>query len=72
MIAFLTSRAGIALAAVIAALAAVVWLLHEGGEIQKGKDAKATTETQRRIDDADARGPRTFDDADKRLKDGRF
>lgn len=72
MIAFLTSRVGIALAGVTAALIAVVWLLHEGGEIQKGKDAKATTETQKRIDDADAKGPRTSDDVDRRLKEGKF
>lgn len=63
------------LAPVAAALASVVLLMivfHKGEQAGKADDFKATIETQKRIDDADAHGPRTPDDVDKRLRDGRF
>ena len=72
MIAFLTSRAGLALIGTTAALLLVLFIYHKGELAGKADDLKATTETQKRIDDADATGPRTPGDVDKRLRDGRF
>ena len=76
IIGFLTSRFGLALIGAVAALGAIVWIYEEGKDAGATDvlvdDLKATTETQRRIDDADAHGPRTPDDVDKRLRDGRF
>jgi len=72
IIGFLTSRLGLAVIGAVVALGTVVWVYEEGKDAGQVDDLKATTETQRRIDDADAHGPRTPDDVDKRLRDGRF
>jgi hypothetical protein len=72
IIGFLTSRLGLAVIGAVVALGAIVWVYEEGKDAGHVDDLKATTETQRRIDDADAHGPRTPDDVDKRLRDGRF
>ncbi len=53
-------------------LVVLMFVFHKGEESGKSDDRKATIETQKRIDDADAHGPRTPDDVDKRLRDGKF
>lgn len=59
-----------------AAIGAVVIVLARafgaGRAAEKAAQQERTIETQRRIQDADARGPRTADDVDKRLRDGSF
>jgi hypothetical protein len=51
------------------------WQAHERS-IGAGKvvaaDQKATAKTQKRIDDAEARAPRTPADVSKRMRDGTF
>jgi len=75
-IAFLTSKLGIALLAVVAAGGIALFIYDEGkdsGETGvRVEQLEKTNETQRKIDDADARGPRTPDDVDRRLRDGSF
>jgi hypothetical protein len=48
------------------------WLYDHGGEVERGRQATRTIERQKDITDADARGPRTPDDVDRRLRDGTF
>lgn len=72
ILSFLTSKAGLALIGAAAAVLLMLFVFHKGEQAGKADDLKATTDTQRRIDDADARGPRTSDDVDKRLRDGKF
>ncbi|MCX7360465.1 MAG: hypothetical protein NTV97_01015 [Alphaproteobacteria bacterium] len=60
------------LAAAAAAILLLMAVFHTGELAGKADDLKATIETQKRIDDADAHGPRTPDDVDKRLRDGKF
>lgn len=48
------------------------WTFDQGKKAQLGADNKATVETQGRINDADAHGPRTPADVGDRLRDGRF
>lgn len=43
-----------------------------GGNVARVDQLKKTNETQRSITDADAHGPRTPDDVDRRLRDGSF
>jgi hypothetical protein len=75
-VAFLTSKAGLALIAIVIAAGGVFWIYEEGkGSGQTGvrvEQLEKTNETQRKIEDADAHGPRTPDDVDRRLRDGSF
>lgn len=61
---------------VVAAIGAVVLVLARafgaGKAAERAAQLEQTNETQRRIQDADAAGPRTPDDVDKRLSDGTF
>lgn len=64
-----------ALAALAVAGAVVLVLARAfgaGRAAEKAEQLERTNETQRRIQDADAAGPRTADDVDKRLSDGTF
>lgn len=69
---FFTSGLGLAVLGGIGAALLLVLAFHKGEVAGKADDLKATTETQKRIDDADAHGPRTPDDVDERLRRGRF
>lgn len=60
----------IAIAALLAG--AGWWFYATGGAVERGRTATRTIETQRDITDADAHGPRTPDDVDRRLRDGTF
>lgn len=75
-IAFLTSKAGLALIVVVVAAGGAFWIYEEGkgsGKTEvRVEQLEKTNETQRKIEDADARGPRTPDDVDRRLRDGSF
>ena len=62
----------LALAGAAAAVLLLMLAFHKGEQAGRAVDLKASVETQRRIEDADARGPRTADDVDKRLRDGSF
>jgi len=76
MIRLLTSKLGIASLAVVAVLVAVGVIYFQGRSAGESairvEQLERTNETQRKIDDADARGPRTPGDVDQRLRDGRF
>jgi hypothetical protein len=76
MISFLTSKLGIALLAAVAVLVAVGVIYFQGrsagGNAARADQLGKTIETQRSITDADAHGPRTPDDVDRRLRDGSF
>lgn len=54
------------------ALGAMWWAFAEGKDAARTDSLGKTIETQRSITDADARGPRTPDDVDRRLRDGTF
>lgn len=54
------------------ALAAMWWAFSEGKEAAHADNLEKTIATQRSITDADAHGPRTPDDVDRRLRDGSF
>jgi hypothetical protein len=73
---FLTSKLGLALIGVVTVLAAVGVIYFQGrsagGNAARVDQLGKTIETQRSITDADAHGPRTPDDVDRRLRDGRF
>lgn len=62
----------LALAGAAAAVLLLMLVFHKGEQAGGADDLKASVETQRRIEDADAHGPRTADDVDKRLRDGSF
>ena len=53
-------------------LAAMWWAFNEGKDAAHADNFEKTIATQRSITDADARGPRTPDDVDRRLRDGSF
>lgn len=72
MIAWLRSPLGIALAATVTAVVLLVLVFREGRQAGKAEDLEITIKAQGRIKDADARGPRTPDDVDRRLRDGSF
>jgi hypothetical protein len=72
LIASLRYPLGIAVAATAAAVLLLVLVFREGKQAGKTEDLERTVKTQERINDADARGPRTPDDVDKRLRDGHF
>ena len=73
---FLSSKLGLTLIGVVAVLAAVGVIYFQGrsngGNVARVDQLKKTNETQRSITDADAHGPRTPDDVDRRLRDGSF
>jgi hypothetical protein len=73
---FLTSKVGLVLIAVLAVLAVAGVIYFQGrsvgGNAQRVDQLGKTIETQRSITDADAHGPRTPDDVDRRLRDGSF
>ena len=71
-IAFLTSTAGLVTLAVAAVVLVLGLVFLKGEQSGQAKDLKATTQTQERINDADARGARTPGDVGKRLRDGSF
>ena len=76
MMSFLTSKLGLAVVAAVAALGVAGWIYLEGrstgGNAVRVDQLERTNETQRSITDADANGPRTPDDVDRRLRDGSF
>jgi hypothetical protein len=53
-------------------LAAMWWAFSEGKDAAYADNLEKTIATQRSITDADAHGPRTPDDVDRRLRDGSF
>jgi hypothetical protein len=53
-------------------LGAMWWAFSEGKDIARADSLEKTNATQRSITDADAHGPRTPDDVDRRLRDGSF
>lgn len=72
----MTLRLWLIVGAVVAAIA-VVGLIYFEGRSAGGNAARVgrleqTNDTQRRINDADATGPRTPDAVDRRLRDGSF
>lgn len=73
---FLTSPTGRIILAVLAAIALfggyTLYVYDSGRGAAKTEDLKATIETQKKIDDAQAHGPRTPDAVDQRLRDGSF
>jgi hypothetical protein len=54
------------------ALSAMWWAFGEGKGAARTDSLEKTIATQRSITDADAYGPRTPDDVDRRLRDGSF
>ena len=54
------------------ALASLWWVFNEGKRAERTGSLEKGIATQRRITDADAHGPRTPDDVDRRLRDGSF
>ena len=72
----MTPRLWLIVGAVVAAIAAVGLIYFEGrsagGNAAHVDQLGKTIETQRSITDADAHGPRTPDDVDRRLRDGSF
>jgi hypothetical protein len=54
------------------AFAAMWWAFSEGKDVAHADNFAKTIATQRSITDAEARGPRTPDDVDRRLRDGSF
>ena len=60
-------------AALVAITLGATWLaFDEGKQAAKTDNLEKTIAIQRSITDADARGPRTPDDVDRRLRDGSF
>jgi hypothetical protein len=53
-------------------LGAMWWAFSEGKDVARADNLENTIATQRSITDADAHGPRTPDDVDRRLRDGSF
>lgn len=61
-------------AVLLAAIPVVAYFFGRsaGGTAERERQQKATLDALRRIQDADANGPRTADDAAKRMRDGTF
>jgi hypothetical protein len=53
-------------------LGAMWWAFSEGKDVARADNLEKTIAAQRSIIDADAHGPRTPDDVDRRLRDGSF
>jgi hypothetical protein len=64
--------AGAAVAVLLGAGAIYLEGRSAGGNAVRVDQLGKTIETQRSITDADAHGPRTPDDVDRRLRDGKF
>ena len=64
--------AGVAAAVLIGAGGIYLEGRSAGGDAMRVDQLDKTIETQRNITDADAHGPRTPDDVDRRLRDGKF
>lgn len=65
-------KLAIGTALVTIALSAIWWAFSEGKHAAHTDTLENTIAIQRSITDADARGPRTPDDVDRRLRDGSF
>ena len=63
---------GAAAAVLVGACAIYLEGRSAGGNAVRVDQLEKTNETQRSITDADAHGPRTPDDVDRRLRDGSF
>lgn len=59
-------------AIVAGVLLAMAKLKKAGKDEARAETAAATLATERRMRDAQAAGPKSFDDVDDRLRDGRF
>lgn len=72
----MTLRLWLIVGAAMAAIAAVGAIYFEGrsagGNAARVDQLEHTNDAQRRINDADATGPRSPDAVDQRLRDGRF
>jgi hypothetical protein len=72
----MTLRVWLIAGAAAATLAIAAWIYLEGrsagSNAERVDQFGKTIATQRSIFDADAHGPRTPDDVDRRLRDGRF
>ena len=72
----MTLRLWLIAGAITAALAIIAGIYLEGrsagGNAERVDQVGKTLATQRSITDADAHGPRTPDDVDRRLRDGSF
>lgn len=65
--------AGVATIAIAGAAVYVTGALRQGGrDAERADQGAKTIKTQEKINDADARGPRTPDAVDRRLRDGSF
>ena len=65
-------KLAIGAALVAIALGAMWWAYSEGKRAAHTDNLEHTIATQRSITDADAHGPRTPDDVDRRLRNGSF
>lgn len=65
-------KMAIGAALVTIALGALCWAFSEGKRVVRTENLEKTIAIQRSITDADAHGPRTPDDVDRRLRDGSF
>ena len=65
-------KMAIGTALVAIAFGTMWWVFSEGQHAARIDNLEKTIATQRSITDADARGPRTPDDVDRRLRDGSF
>lgn len=68
----LSGKLMIGAALVTIVLGAMWWAFSEGKHTARADNLEKTIATQRSITDADAHGPRTSDDVDRRLRDGSF
>ena len=65
-------KLAVGVALVTIALGVMWWAFNEGKGAARTDTLEKTIATQRSITDADAHGPRTPDDVDRRLRDGSF
>ena len=65
-------KVAIGAALAMIAVGSLWWVFSEGRRAERTETLEKTIATQRRITDADAHGPRTPDDVDRRLRDGSF
>lgn len=59
-------------AILVGALVLIGQLMGAGRAQERADQAARNQATRRRMEDAEARGPRTADDVDRRLRDGSF
>ncbi|WP_422001769.1 hypothetical protein [Reyranella sp.] len=72
LLAQLRSRLLVVAAIALGLLLVVARLLKAGRDQERADQAERNQVTRRRMEDAEARGPRTADDVDRRLRDGTF